>query len=208
MTVLLIIAVLLFLLAVMQVGIKLQYNGEDLKLKLRAGFFRFSLPEKKGGKSKEKKPEKPEKTKKPKKKDPIKSARTKAWIKAALAHFGEIIALLGRILRSPTLDVLKLHMIVGASDPEVCAMNYGKFHAIAGAALPVLANVFQIRRRDIRIDCDFMKEENEIKAHVEITVRIYEIIAIAAAGIRLLIRLYRTQKKLFKAVQINESSSS
>ena len=207
---LLVIAALLFLLAIMQVGIKLTYDGENAGIRLRAGFFRFALPEKKDKKPKVMKAKKekklPESDKK--KKDPVKSAKTKAWVKAVMAHFGDIMSLLGKVLRSPTLDVLKLHILVGASDPEVCAMNYGKFQAMAGAALPVVENIFGIRKRDIRIDCDFMKDNNEMNVHAEITVRVYEIIAIAVAGMKLLINLYRTQKSIYKAVLVNESSSS
>jgi len=208
MTVLVIIAVVLFLFAIMQVGAKLTYDGEEFAFKIRVGFFRFGFSGNPDQKPKEKK-EKPKVEKpKTKKKDPVKSAKIKSWVKAALFHFGDIMALLGKVLRSPTLDVLKLHVIVGASDPEACAMNYGKFNAIVGSALPVVENVFGIRKRDVRVDYDFMKDQNLMNVHVEITVRIYEILAIAAAGIKLFVNLYRTQKSIFKAVRINESSSS
>ena len=203
----LIICLVLFLIAVMKVGVRLTYLNQEFDYKVRLGFFRVSVSDQKKKESMPKDQTKdiPEKEKKSKEE---RSALIKSWMKTIWHHKEEVMEVVRKVFRAPVLDKLIVHMVVGASDPDVCAMKYGKYNAAAGTLLPIVENVFGIRKREILIGCDFFQDQDHIEASAEITIRVYQLVSIAIAGLKLLIKLSKTQKIKYKAVQLHESSSS
>ena len=105
------------------------------------------------------------------------------------------------MLTSPTLDVLKLQILVGGKDAEACAMTYGRICAVVGCVLPVVENTFGIRKRQIDVRCCFDRENLDISAEAAITIRIYEIFALAFAMLGLGLKLLLAAKNNKKAVQ-------
>lgn len=191
-----IVLLVLFFLAILKVGVGFSWENDRGRLKIIVGKLRFSLPKEKKPKEKVKKPEKA--ASKSEKKS---SGRGKQWALGALAHWQEILALVGKVLRAPSLNLLRLHMTAGGGDVADCALTYGKICAAVGAMLPAVQEVFSIQCRDIQVDCDYHQEKTTYSVQAELTLRIYEIFALAAAGLKLFLGIYREIENNKKAVR-------
>ena len=220
---LLIVLLILVFLGMMKIGVHLLYEKKKLFLELL--IFRFKIvltgAEKKPGKKKQKKSstdEKPinqkaEKTAAASKKKttpdakPKQKGKWKPLLQAVLAYWREILSLIGRVLTTPTLDVLRLELLVGGKDAENCAMTYGRICAVVGSVLPVVENTFGIRKRKIDVLCCFDRDSLDITAETSITVRIYEVFALVFALLGLGLKILLESRKNKKAVQKYESSS-
>ncbi len=186
------------LLLSMKVGVQLKWESGTALLKVRVGQLRFALSTDK--KPKNKKNKKTESKQTPANEPKKDKSSTKKWIKAFISHWRDVLQLIAKILRSPQIDFMQLRIIVGNKDPEKCAMQYGKLCAGLSAGLPVVEQLLPIKKKDVRVDCDFARAKNDIFAVAEATVRLYEILAIAVAGLLLLVRVYRDVKTNEKAV--------
>ena len=179
-----------------KVGVRFYWDSDSSVLKIRVGLIRFSLPTKE---EPEQPAPKPVKASAPKKKGL--SPTLKKWLKALWENREALLKLIGNVLRSPVLDLLRLHIAVGNTDPAACALNYGRICAGLSAGLPVLKNTFRVKKQDIDVSCRFDLPNMEIKAEVEASVRVYEVFAILGAALGLLLKLYRSTKSTQKAVQ-------
>lgn len=189
------LAVVLFLVLLLRtrVGIWVSYEKKRLQLRLALGSWRLSFP--KGKKKPEEAPEPAPPPPTKKKGSPIENP----WVKAALDYRRELLALIGRVLKSPTLDVLRLEIDAGGADAEQCALRYGRLCAATGSILPLVENTFGIQKRSIEIRCRYDLQATRISAEAAITLRIYEIFALAFALLGLGIKLYLQARK-YKAV--------
>ena len=186
-----ILALLLTGIAFLQVGVVFCYKGQELLFRMVLGKIKLYFPRKRNtGKEAEEKPKLPSVKKKEK--------RWKPWLKVAWDHFNEIMELIGRILREPTIDMLKIDIGVGNDDPEACALNYGRVCAAVGAALPIVESVFSIKKRHIDVQCRFDRSDLDLSFEAEVTLRIYEIILLSICLITLGLKLYRQAKNLKK----------
>ena len=198
----------LALLAAAKVGVHVSYLEKKLRLDLLISSFRLTLlgGEPKKPKRQKKRRTSEEKTQKPKKQSAAKTPKEgkpnlKPWLQAVQTYWRELLELVGRVLTSPTLDVLKLQILVGGKDAEACAMTYGRICAVVGSVLPVVENTFGIRKRQIDVRCCFDRENLDISAEAAITIRIYEIFALAFAMLGLGLKLLLAAKNNKKAVQ-------
>ena len=198
----------LALLAAAKVGVHVSYLEKKLRLDLLISKFRLTLlgGEPKKPKRQKKRRTSEEKTQKPKKQKAAKTPKEgkpnlKPWLQAVQTYWRELLELVGRVLTSPTLDVLKLQILVGGKDAEACAMTYGRICAVVGSVLPVVENTFGIRKRQIDVRCCFDRENLDISAEAAITIRIYEIFALAFAMLGLGLKLLLAAKNNKKAVQ-------
>jgi len=187
---------LIGLFLITKVGVRFHWDSGSSVLKIRVGLIRFSLPTKE---EPEQAAPKPVKTAAPRKKGL--SPMLKKWLKALWENRDSLLRLIGNVLRSPVLDLLRLRIAVGSSDPAACALTYGRVCAGVSAGLPVLQNTFRIKKQDIDVSCRFDLPKMEIMAEVEATVRVYEVFAILGAALGLLLKLYRSTKSTQKAVQ-------
>lgn len=183
----LIIACVLAVLALLKVGIHVMYQNQKFQVKLLIGKIRVLIPKAKEEAGEKAAPEK--KLSKAAKKKGIDPR-----LRAAINHWQEIFELLGRVLTAPTLDKLKLVVYVGGEDPEACAMLYGRICAAVGGLLAPIENTFEIKKRDIHVYSCFDRDNLMIEAETSITVRIYEVVALAAAALRLGWTIYREAK--------------
>ncbi len=194
-----IVLLALLLLGLLKVGVRLAWDHDQLMLRLVVGPFRIALPKAKAHKRLKqpapvKKEAEPPKTVK-------KKSTGKLWLRALADHWQDVAALIGKSLRTPTLDKVVLHLTVGGEDAAACALNYGRVCAAASCALPVLENTFRIRQRDIQMQWNYELDKLDCFFQTELTVRIYEILVLAAAGLKLLFQLYREIKIKQKAGQ-------
>lgn len=198
----LLVVLILTSIAIIQVGLNISYQNKELGLELRLWRFHIDLmaerPARKRQSTRKVSAKKPkhEKTKGEKQ-----NLLQNPWVKALLEYWRDILSLVGRILKSPTLDVLQLQIFVGGSDAEACAMTYGKVCAVIGGVLPVVENTFGIRKRQIKVLCCYDRSSIDINAKASITVRIHEIFSLVFAGLGLGIKIFIFVHKLKKAVQ-------
>lgn len=209
-TVWFIVLAALVLLAMVKVGVRVTYDEKKLRVELLIFRFKMVLL----GDDKPEKPEKPKKEKTKKEKRPSVRAESKQqkpkekknilhnpWVQAVLEYWRELLALVGRVLTTPTLDVLRLQLWVGGGDSEKCAMTYGRVCAILGGVLPVVENTFGIRKRQIAIWCCYDRDAIDVSAEAAITVKIYEVFALVFALLGLGIKLLIQARNYKKAVQ-------
>ena len=190
----LIAAVIVSLILSMKLGVFLKWDGKDIGVKLRVGFLHLSLQSKPSEKKVSAEGKKKATT--ASKKKPV----VKKWLKALLANWQEVLALVKKVLRAPKLDFLLLRIYVGNQDPEICAMEYGRICGLLGAVLPAVQQVFSVGKQDIDVQCCFDRDQTDVLLEVETTIRVYEAITLLVAGLLLLIKLYRHTKLSEKAV--------
>ena len=209
-TVWFIVLAALVLLAMVKVGVRVTYDEKKLRVELLIFRFKMVLL----GDDKPEKPEKPKKEKTKKDKRPSVRSESKQqkpkekknilqnpWVQAVLEYWRELLALVGRVLTTPTLDVLRLQLWVGGGDSEKCAMTYGRVCAILGGVLPVVENTFGIRKRQIAVWYCYDRDAIDVSAEAAITVKIYEVFALVFALLGLGIKLLIQARNYKKAVQ-------
>ena len=195
--------------ALLRIGVQIIYQDKALAVDLVVSKWKISLIGKQNKKNKSvKKQKKPTPANMSKPKSQTRgSEKTKGnplqnpLIQAVLEYWREILSLIGRVLTTPTLDVLNLQVLVGGGDAETCAMTYGRICAVISGVLPVVENTFGIRKRQINVCCCYDRDSVEISAETAITVRIYEIFALVFALLGLGIKILLQARKNKKAVQ-------
>ena len=169
------------LLAVIPLGASVLYDGDGPRVRIVAGPLKIQIfPLKKkpqGKKSKTKKEKKPKKsTEKPK--PAPKPAAGGSWtdflplVKVALD-------LLNDLRRKLRVNALKLHLTMAADDPCDLAVNYGRMNASLAALLAQLERFLVIKKRDVRIDCDFTASETAVLARLDLTITLGRLLSIA-----------------------------
>ena len=201
---------IVFLLAVIPLGIRIRYNSEGMVLKIIAGPVKITLlprpkKEKKEKKKKESKkkdtpaeeenlPKPPQPPKAPKEK------KAKGEKGGSLTDFLPLVKValdfLGDFRRKLRLDNLYLRLILAADDPCDLAVNYGRAWAAVGNLIPQLEKWFVIKKRDIEVECDFTASETVIIAHLDLTITLGRLLAaVCRAAFRALIVYLKIKKK-------------
>ena len=192
---------ILFLLAILPLGVLVKYNADGPLGRVIAGPLKITVfPMKK----KEKKPkkEKPKKEKKPPKEKAKEPEPEKKEKGGSVLDFWPLVNValdfLGDFRRKLRIRRLELKMIMGGGDPCNLALNYGKAWAAIGGLFPMLERAFVIKKRNVEVECDFTASETTIIAHVDITITLGRIIALAVRyGIRalgVLLKIMKTRK--------------
>ena len=169
----LIAAGVLFLLAILPVGISARYNEDGPLVHLLVGPFRILLfPGKKKEKS-EKKEKKTKAKKANKTSDGKKKAKKKGGsIQAFLPLVEKILDFLDAFRRKIRVNLLEMKLILADGDPADLAENYGKAWAILGNMMPLLERVFVIKKRDLEVECDFLAKDTLITARMDLTITV------------------------------------
>lgn len=76
------------------------------------------------------------------------------------------------------IDVLYVKMTMAGSDPADLAINYGNTWAALGNLWPYIDRMFTIKKRDIRIQCDFESSESLVNARVDITITLARLLGL------------------------------
>lgn len=198
----------LFLLAVLPLGVHVRYDADGAVVKVVAGPIRITLiPRPK----KEKKPEKEKKAPKtsakeeenlPKPPQPPKREAPKPEKKkgGSLADFLPLVKVgldfLGSFRRKLRLNILEVKLILAGDDPCDLATNFGRAWAAVGNLMPRLERYFVIKKRDIEIECDFTAQETLVNARLELTITLGRLLSLAVVyGIRALKEFLNLSKK-------------
>jgi len=199
----------LFLLAILPLGIHIRYNeggamGKLILAPMKILLFPRPPKEKKEKKEKEpsaksgppketnsgKKAGNPSKTSEPEKKE--KGGPVTDFL--PLVQVG--LNLLNDFRRKLRVDCLELKVVMAGGDPCDLAVNYGKAWAALGNLQPLLERVLVIRKRDIDIECDFVAPSTLITARVDITITLGRILALVAVnGFKAVKELLKIMKK-------------
>ena len=92
----------------------------------------------------------------------------------SLLLWGAVLGLGLGILRTFTSNATgtDANVILAGSDPADLGENYGKACAALGNLWPRLEEIFVIRRRDIKMQCDFESTETKMIARLDISITI------------------------------------
>jgi flagellar basal body-associated protein FliL len=183
---------------ILPLGVSVFYDAAGVRVKVIAGFLRFTVfpmkkkekkpekekaPQQKKEEVKQEKPEKSapktEKTAPAKKQtQPQKEAPGGSLLdflplaKLALKMVGELF---GKTLH---IDVLYVKLTMAGGDPCDLAVNYGKAWAALGNLWPKIDDLLTIKKRDIQIQCDFEGEETVVNARVDLTITLARVLGL------------------------------
>lgn len=187
---------IVFLLAVLPLGVRICYNSDGLLIRLILGPVRltvFPMPKKKQKKDKKKKAkteqpvsEKAEPTTSegkplPQPPQPPKETKKKESGGSLLDFLPLVktaLALLNDFRRKLRVDRLYLRLILGSSDPCDLAVNYGRTWTAIGNLMPQLDRLFVIKKRDVEVECDFTASETTVIARADITITLGRLLAL------------------------------
>ena len=198
---------IVFLLAVLPLGVQIRYNSEGMVLKVIAGPVKITLvprPQKKKKKKEPKKQDAPaEEENLPKPPQPPKAPKekkAKGEKGGSLTDFLPLVKValdfLGDFRRKLRLDNLYLRLILAADDPCDLAVNYGRAWAAVGNLLPQLEKWFVIKKRDVEVECDFEAVEILVIAHLDLTITFGRLLAaVVKFAVRALIEYLKLKKK-------------
>ena len=182
---------ILFLLAILPLGVSVHYNVDGPVVKIILGPVKLTVVPAKKKPPKEKK-EEPKKEKKPKVKPekpkqvgadapPAEPKPEKKEEGGSILDFLPLVKtlfdFLGDFRRKLRLNNLQLKLIMAGGDPYNLAMNYGKAWAAVGNLLPKLEQWFVIRKRDIEVECDFVASKTTVIAHLDLTITLGRLLA-------------------------------
>ena len=201
----------LFLLAVLPLGVRIRYNAEGILVKVIAGPLKitvFPLPKKK--KKDKKKPE-PTKSaaaeaseeplpKPPQPPKPQKETKPKGEKGGSLLDFLPLVKValdfLGDFRRKLRLDDLYLRLILAGNDPCDLAVNCGRAWAALGNLMPQLEKWFVIKKRDVEVECDFETSETLVIARLDLTITLGRLLAaVTVFTVRALKEFLKIKKK-------------
>ena len=201
---------ILFLLAILTLGVSVHYNVDGPVVKIILGPVKLTVVPAKKKPPKEKK-EEPKKEKKPKVKPekpkqvgadapPAEPKPEKKEEGGSILDFLPLVKtlfdFLGDFRRKLRLNNLQLKLIMAGGDPYNLAMNYGKAWAAVGNLLPKLEQWFVIRKRDIEVECDFVASKTTVIAHLDLTITLGRLLAAVFTFLfKALIKFLQIKKK-------------
>ncbi len=160
------------LLGFVPLGIDARYDSFGPKLWVIAGPVRLKLlPSEKKSKK-----EKPEKKQEAKKEKPEKSAGGSEQKGGSARDFIPLVRVVWDFIcdfrRKLRVNVLQLKITLAGDDPCDLAVNYGRACAAVAGLEPQLERFFVIRKKDIRVQCDFTEEKTLVLARLHLTITI------------------------------------
>ena len=201
-------AAIVLILAVLPLGVRVRYNSAGLILRVIAGPLKITVfPRKKKPKKqkvKQKKPKEEQNAESSASEDkppqPPEAQPEQKEKGGSIARFLPFIKLglkfLGDFRRKLRLDNLYVRLILAGDDPCDLAVNYGRIWAAVGNLMPQLERLFAIKKRDIQVECDFTASETCVVAHLDITITLGRLLALALVyGVRVLIEFLSMKRK-------------
>lgn len=177
---------IIFLLAILPLGVSAIYNEDGPLVRVVAGPVKipvFPLKKKDPDKPVKKKKEKPKAEKKSQKQG---TAKKKG---GPISDFYPFVTLVLDFLQDfkskLRVDMLKLHITLAGGDPADLAVNYGKTWTAVGNLWPRLETWFVIKKRDVEVLCDFEGSATTVDARLDLTITLGRLLALVVRyGIR------------------------
>lgn len=179
--------VILFLLAILPLGVSAKYDAAGVLVRLIAGPAKISLIPGKKKEKKEKPSPKEKQVKKPaakaaKPKEPEKDKAAGGPITDFLPLLQVALDLLNDFRRKLRVDRLEAKIIMAGDDPCDLAVGYGRAWAALGNLWPRLEEFLVIKKRDVQIECDFTADTTVISARMDLTITLGRLLALVAVN--------------------------
>ena len=190
--------IILFLLAILPLGVSVVYNEDGPLIRVIAGPVRLKVfPGKKKDPDAPPKPKKKkEKTSKKDAEQPKTPKKKGGSIKDFFPFVRMIFDFLGDFRRKLRINHLKLKYIMAGGDPADLAINYGKAWAALGNIWPRLESWFVIKKRDVEIECDFESSDTLIDARIDLSITLGRLLGLVFRyGFRALKEYMKFRKK-------------
>lgn len=128
---------------------------------------------------------KKQKEKKPSKLKELAELMKQDDLSGTLHFIGEVAALagktVGRLLRSITVNRLDLQMRIATDDVATTAQRYGQVCGVLYPALAIIERWVRIRRRDLRVEPNFLAEESAVRFDIRLQVSLWRLLGAAVA---------------------------
>ena len=184
------------LLAILPLGFRAVYRDNNPGLWILIGPVRIQIipakPKDESKKSSKKKSNQPTAKKKgEKKKESSKGGSYKDFLPVVQT----IVDFLGHFRRKIRVNCLEMKITFAGGDPCDLAVSYGKAWAALGNLLPLLEQVFVIKKRDLDIECDFVSDKTLVFARVDVTITLGRTLHLLTwHGIKILSQLLKLKK--------------
>lgn len=178
---LLIALAILFLLAILPLGVSVKYDAVGTLVRLIAGPIRITLFPMKKKEKKEKETQKkpaPKREAKPKEEKPKEDKPSGGPITDFLPLLQVALDLLNDFRRKLRVDRLEAKIILAGDDPCDLATNYGRAWAALGNLWPKLEQFLVIKKRDVQIECDFLADTTVITARLDLTITLGRLLSL------------------------------
>lgn len=171
----------ILLIAVLPLGISVNYDVEGARARIRIGPVQIPL----FPRERKKKPKKAKE--KPKKKAAASGKNRKVEKKenkgGSLTDFLPLVQVLLDFLadfrKKLRVNHLILRITMAGGDPCDLAVNYGKAWAILSGIMPQLERFFVIRHRDVGVSCDFVSDKILVVARLDLTMTVGRLLTLA-----------------------------
>ncbi len=199
----LIAALVLTGLAMMPLGLQVSYEYTGTLVRIRIGLVTFTVyPRKK----KEKKAEPVSKKEEGKKKtteetinpDLDKPETFSEKLKRLKPFIRLGIEFLNSLRKKVVVRRLSCHVVLAGGDPADLAIHYGRTWIAAGNLFAQLQRLFDIRKKDISIDCDFMGVTSQFSGRVDVAITLGRLLGLVVRYGCMVISQYVKQMKLNK----------
>lgn len=189
----------LVLLAILPLGFTARYNADGAVLKVLAGPVAVQVYPAKKKKDKIKKKPAKEKKKKASGKAGEPSKKKEG---GSFTDFLPLVSIALDLLRDfggkLRVNRLELNLILAGDDPCDLAIQYGKACTAMGCLWPVLEEVFVIKKRDVKIQCDFEADQTLVDARLDMTITVGRLFALVGVygfkAIKELIKIMNKRK--------------
>ncbi len=180
---------ILFLLAILPLGVSVKYDEAGALVRLIAGPIRITLfpmkkkekREKPEGDKKQAKKAKP-KQDKPAEEKPKEEKPSGGPITDFLPLVQVALDILDDFRRKLRVDVLELKVILAGGDPCDLATNYGRAWTALGNLWPRLEEFLVIKKRNVEVECDFLADKTTVYARLDLTITLGRLLAMIAVG--------------------------
>lgn len=106
-------------------------------------------------------------------------------VEGTLQFIGDVARLagrtVGRVLRSITVTHLQLQMLIATDDPADTAQRYGQVCGILYPALELIGQRVRIRRRQLRVEPNFLLEQSSARFDVRLRISVWRLTGAALA---------------------------
>lgn len=85
----------------------------------------------------------------------------------------------GRMLRAVTVDTLHLELCIATGDPSDTAVRYGQVCGVLYPALSAVEQVVTVRRRQLRVEPNFLLDTGGVYADVRLHVWVFRVVGAA-----------------------------
>lgn len=170
---------ILFLLLILPLGVSAVYDSDGPRVSVLAGPVRIPVfPVKKKDKKLKAKKEKKKAAAKAKPAQQTKKEKKGGSLTDFLPLVEIILDFLTDFRRKLRVSVLQLNLVLAGGDPCDLAINYGKATAALGNLWPRMEELFVIKKRDVKIQCDFEADKTLISARLDLTITLGRVFSV------------------------------